>query len=77
VSPSSPRVTIAEGDITRTDRLVIELVDTGDTPQVISVRWPDHPTAMQPRRYADFASAVMRLFALANVELTRLRARRR
>jgi hypothetical protein len=76
VSQSSPRVTLAEGDITQTDHLVIELVDTGDTPQVILVRWPDHPTVVQPRRYADTASAVMRLLARANVELTRIRARR-
>ena len=76
MSQPSPRVVLAEGDITRTDHLVIELVNTGDSPQVILVRWPDHPTVVQPRRYADCASAVMRVLARANVELTRIRTRR-
>jgi hypothetical protein len=73
VSQSSPRVVLAEGDITRTDHLVIELVDTGDTPQMILVRWPDHPTVVQPRRYTDAAVKAMRLLARASIELTRLR----
>jgi hypothetical protein len=76
VSQSSPRIVLAEGDITRTDHLVIELVDTGDTPQVILVKWPDHPTVIQPRRYADCASAAMRILAKANIELARIRGRR-
>jgi hypothetical protein len=38
---------------------------------VILVRWPDHLTVVQPG--ATPTAAIMRLFALANVELTRIR----
>ena len=43
---------------------------------MIMVRWPDHPTVISPRRYADTANVIMRLFATAHIELARIRARR-
>jgi hypothetical protein len=73
VSQSSPRVVLAEGDITRTDHLVIELIDTGDMPQMILITWPKKPTPVRPKAYADAAAKAMRLLARANVELNRLR----
>jgi hypothetical protein len=68
--------TLAAGHVTASDSITIELVAPQGQPQAILVRWPEHPTVVQPRRYADCASAIMRLLALANVELTRIRARR-
>ena len=76
MSESSPRTTLAEGAITQTDHLVIELVAPQGQPQMIMVRWPDHATVISPRRYADTANVIKLLFATAHIELARIRARR-
>jgi hypothetical protein len=76
VTQSSPRTTLAEGAITQTDQLAIELVAPHGHPQMIMVRWPDHPTMISPRRYADTANVIMRLFATAHIELARISVRR-
>jgi hypothetical protein len=44
---------------------------------MIMIRWPDHPTIMQPRRFAEVASEAMRILGRANVTLTQLRSARR
>ena len=53
-----------------------QLVGPHGHPQMIMVRWPDHPTVISPRRYADTANVIMRLFATAHIELARISARR-
>ena len=40
VEQSSPRITLAEGDIHPNDHLVVELVDGKETPQVVLIHWP-------------------------------------
>jgi hypothetical protein len=74
VNPSSSRITLSEGAISENDHLAIELVTSKDTPQVILVRWPHHSTVIPPRRFADTASVIVRLFARASTELARIRA---
>jgi hypothetical protein len=59
------------------DQLAVELVEPDGMPAMVRILWPAAPTVVDPRRYADTASAVMRLLAKANVELVRLRAARR
>jgi hypothetical protein len=76
VTQSSPRITLAEGSITHSDHLLVELVDTKDTPKMILIHWPAQPTPVRPEAYADTASKIMRVLAKANVELSRIRARR-
>lgn len=69
---SSPRVTSP-----KMTRLVIELVDPADTPQLVVVHWPAKATAVRPAAYGESAARAMRLLANADVALARLRARRR
>jgi hypothetical protein len=77
VQQSSPRITLAEGDLSENDHLVIELVDGQDTPQVVLIRWPPRATAVRPAAYGDTAAKAMRLLANADVELARLRRTRK
>jgi hypothetical protein len=77
VSPSSPRRTLAEDPISQSDRIVVELVAPQGKPQMIMIRWPDHSTIVQPRRFAEVASETMRILGRANVTLTQLRSARR
>ena len=73
----SKETILASGMVTASDELVVELIKPDNAPQMILVRWPDHPTVIQPRRFGDTASAVVRLFARANTELARIRASKR
>jgi len=76
VTASSPRIVLAEGSISQSDRIANELLDALETPKMIMIRWPAQATPVQPEAYADCASKIMRLFAKASVELARIRARR-
>jgi hypothetical protein len=67
---------LARGDITAADELFVELIKPADMPAMIRITWPPQPTVVQPARFADTASFIVRLFARANTELTRIRARR-
>ena len=72
---SSPITTVlAEGDLNENDRLVIELVDPADTPQLVVVHWPSKATAVRPAAYGDAAAKAMRVLANASVELARIKA---
>jgi hypothetical protein len=74
---SSPRIILAEGDLTENDHLVVELVDGQETPQVVLIHWPVKATVVRPAAYGEAAARAMRLLANADVALARLRARRR
>jgi len=76
VTTSSPKIVLAEGSISQSDRIAIELLDARETPKMIMIRWPAQATPVRPEAYADCASKIMRLFAKASVELARIRARR-
>ena len=71
VTTSSPRIVLAEGSISQSGRMVIELFDARGTPKMIMIRWPAQATPVQPEAYADCASKIMRLFAKASVEPAR------
>jgi hypothetical protein len=57
------------------DSIVVELITPDGMPPAVRITWPT-TTVVQPARYADTASAIMRVIARANVGLTRIRARR-
>jgi hypothetical protein len=76
VSQSSPRTTLAEGAITQSDYLVIELVAPQGHPQMITIGWPAQATPVRPAAYAETASKIMRIVARANIELARLKISR-
>lgn len=48
----SKETILASGMVTASDELVVELIKPDNAPQMILVRWPDHPTVIQPRRFA-------------------------
>ena len=74
---SSSPIVLAAGQITTSDAIIVELIDTEDMPQIVMVRWPARATPVQPVAYADTASKIMKVFAQANVRLTQIRSRTR
>ena len=68
---------LAEGQITPSDAIIVELVEADETPAVIIVRWPAKPTVFHPRRFPAGADAAARIFASAVVALAQLRRERR
>lgn len=65
--------TLASGQLTATDELVVELVETDETPAVVIVRWPLKPTVLHPRRYTQTAEAAARILASAVVKLAQIK----
>ena len=45
-----PNLVLATGQITRSDQLVIELVQTIEAPPIILIGWPSAPTVTDTRR---------------------------
>jgi hypothetical protein len=58
------------------DTITIQLIDRGDLPAIVSISWPESPTVVDPSSFGDAASAVVKLFSTAHVELARFRARK-
>lgn len=76
MSTSSPKTTLAEGQINPSNTIVVELVEADETPAVVIVRWPAKPTVCHPRRFPDTAAHIARLFAEAATTLAGIKARR-
>jgi hypothetical protein len=68
---------LAAGMVTASEKITVELLDNGETPQMVLIRWPVKVTPVQPGAYADAASKAMRILATASTELARLKAGRR
>jgi hypothetical protein len=68
---------LGEAQITRSDRLAIELIEADKTPAVVIVRWPLKTSVLHPRRFPDTAVVIARLFAEAATTLASIKARRR
>jgi hypothetical protein len=75
VTPSSPRITLAEGAITRSDRLSVEVVKPTDSPSFVLLVWPAAPTVTNanPKALANLAAAIVRLMGEAQAQLARIR----
>jgi hypothetical protein len=67
MTTSSPRITLAEGAITRADRLSVHLVRPSDSPSVVRLVWPAAPTVTpaSPKALANITAAIVRLMAEA------------
>jgi hypothetical protein len=69
--------TLGEAQITPTDTLTVELVETHETPAVVIVRWPLKASVYHPRRFPDTAATIARLFAEAATRLASIKAGKR
>jgi hypothetical protein len=68
---------LATGQITATETTTVELIEAGETPAVVIVRWPSKPTVFHPHRFPDVAALVARLFADAATRLASIKRERR
>jgi hypothetical protein len=77
VSPSSP-ITLATGQITKSDRLAVELHRPSDSPAFVLLVWPQAPTVCNPhpRAIAAVATATVQLLATAQAALAKIKAER-
>lgn len=64
---------LGTGQITATDQIMIELVESDETPPVIIIRWPAKPSILHPRRFPSAANIAAAIFAGAVVRLAHIR----
>jgi hypothetical protein len=65
---------LAAGPVSRSDRLVIELVQPPDTPAAILIKWPPQPTVTDPAKLTATIAAIVRVLGMAQIELAARRA---
>lgn len=76
---AQPMVLLASGQITRADRLEVELHRPPDSPAVILIRWPTSASVLtvDTRAIAELARAVVRVLAAAQTQLATIKATER
>jgi hypothetical protein len=67
---------LANGQITPTDALPVELREPDEFPATILIVWPQAPSVVDPRRFSATANAVARLMATAITKLAQIRAQK-
>jgi hypothetical protein len=74
----SKQTTLASSQITQSahDTITVQLIEPDNQPAFVSISWPPQPTVIDPMSFADTASAVVKMFSTAHVELARFRARK-
>jgi hypothetical protein len=65
---------LANGRITPTDALRVELQEPDEFRATILIVWPQAPSVLDPRRFSATANAVARLVATAITKLAEIRA---
>ena len=65
---------LASGQITPTDTISVVLVEPEDIPASVVAHWPARSTVVDPRRFPEVASAVVKLFAEAHTNLAGIKA---
>jgi hypothetical protein len=65
---------LAVGAVTKSDRLVVELVRRPDTPDAILIKWPAQPTVTDPAKLTATVAAIVRVLGTAQIELAARRA---
>jgi hypothetical protein len=70
----SKTTTLASGQITPTDALLVQLREPEVFPASILIIWPQAPSVVDPRRFSATANAVARLMATAITKLAEIRA---
>jgi hypothetical protein len=51
----------------------VELIEAGETPAVVIMRWPSKPTVLHPGRFPTAADIAARTFAAAVVKLAQIK----
>ena len=69
--------TPAEGQLSATESVSIELVEADETPAVVIVGWPSKPTVLHPHHFPFAADVAARTFAGAAVRLAAIKRKRR
>jgi hypothetical protein len=70
----SKTTTLASGQITPTDTLLVELREPDELPASILITWPQAPSVVDPHRFGATANAFARLMATAITTLAQIRA---
>jgi hypothetical protein len=65
---------LAGGEVTQSDRLVVELVQRPDTSPEILIKWPPRPTVTDPATLRTTVAAIVRVLGMAQIELAARRA---
>ena len=65
---------LAVGEVTKSDQLVIELVQRPDTSPAILIKWPPQPTVTDPATLRSTVAAIVRVLGAAQIELAARRA---
>jgi hypothetical protein len=75
----SKSTTLAAGQITKPDRLSVELHQPSDSPAVVLLRWPEASSVCEPnpRALAAVAASMVRVMAEAQARLAQIGAKRR
>jgi hypothetical protein len=68
---------LASGQLTTTETITVELIETDETPAVVIVRWPTKPTVIHPHRFPSAADSAARTLATAAVRLAAIKRERR
>jgi hypothetical protein len=70
------RIDLASGQVTNTDRILIELVQPPDSPAFITIAWPVKASVASVEAFPAVASKAAALFAQAAVRLAQHKAKR-
>jgi len=70
----SKTTTLASGNVSPTDTLLVELRESDEFPATILIIWPQAPSVIDPHRFGATANAVARLMATAITTLAQIRA---
>ena len=64
---------LASGQITKSDRIIVVLVEPEGMPSSVIIHWPDAPSVVNrnSRALAAVAAAIVRVLAAAQTKLTR------
>lgn len=73
--PKHPITPLASGTINQSgDMIEIVLIQPDSMPPMIRIGWPLQPSMVDPRRFPDTASIVVRMFAEAATRLANIKA---
>jgi hypothetical protein len=68
---------LASGQIHRTDSISVILVRPEGMPPSVIIHWPEQPTVSVPLKFAEVASAAVKILARSSTELSRILGKRR
>jgi hypothetical protein len=63
---------LADGQINRTDTITVVLVRPEGMPPSAIIHWPEQSTVSAPLRFAEVATAAIKILAKASTEMTRI-----